>query len=360
MGAIYIGGQSNKKKTGSYWKVYLFLILLMSIIGAVLKVVGPTLVEKYINRKGAGSTGYAYSIREVELSIAKGQMILKDVKVFNPKTSNELLEAPNLTIQLNLQDLIMSQDKMVSIIADKVDVTLSKDFSSEMERIKAIAETQKNDFYLNVLEGKIGQLNIIEKKEDQSRTMLELSNVIIKVKEVSPLSINKKTEFSVTSNIADGGKFNITGKTNEDNGRTPWTIQGSLKQVSASFFNKIAGDKLPFSFNESKLNAEITAHSDQGVVSGEISPDIKRLNLIDEKPGVPTQSIARALTDDLTFSLPFTLGDALTVQYEDTFRKLKTYRKYAASNEGPAASAAEAPASQTSKPTKKSASFWPF
>lgn len=358
MGTIYIGsGQNSRKKSGSYWKVYIFLILFLMVIGAVLKVVGPTLVEKYINRKGAGSTGYAYSIREVELSLAKGQMILKDVKIFNPKTSNKLLEAPNLTIQLNLQDLIMSQDKMVSINADKVDLILSKDFSSEMERIKATGEQQKNDFYLDAVEGKIGQLNIIEKKESISRVVLALNNVNVKVKEITPHSINKKTEFSVTSNIADGGKLNITGKTSEENGSTPWTIQGSLKYVPASIFNKIAGDKLPFSFTESHLNAEISARSDHGVVSGEISPDIKRLNLIEEKPGIPTQLITRALTDELNFTLPFTLGDALTFQYEDTYRKLKTYRKYAASTEttGPA----EIAVPQTPK-TKKSQSFWPF
>jgi hypothetical protein len=45
-------------------------------------------------------------------------MVLKDVKVFNPRTSSELLKASNLTIQLNWQDFVLSQDKMVSVSAD--------------------------------------------------------------------------------------------------------------------------------------------------------------------------------------------------------------------------------------------------
>lgn len=356
MGSIYIGGQRNKKQSGIKWKVYTFLILFLAVIGAGLKVAGPTIVEKWLNRQGADSKGYAFSIRDVELSIAKGQLVLNDVKIFNPETSNEFLETPKLTIQINLQDLIQSQDKIVSVIADKVDLTLSKDFSSEIERIKSAGEKKKNDFYLDSVEGKIGQLNIIEKNEDQSRTVLELNEVNVKVKEVTMLSINKKTEFSVTSKIADGGKLNVTGKTSDENGRNPWTIQGSLKNIPASFFNKIAGDKLPFAFIEESLNAEISAHSENGKVSGEITPDIRKLNLLVEKAGVPTQSIARILSEELTFTLPFTLKDKLTLQYEDTYKELKTYRKYAAAE---TAGTPEIVAPQAEK-TKKSSSFWPF
>lgn len=357
MRTLYIGGQKKKNNTGSYWKVYIFLILLLVIIGAVLKLTGPMIVEDWINKKGDDTAGYAFSVRDVELSLGKGQMVLKDVKIFNSKTSNEMLEAPHLTIQLNWSDLLMSQNKKISVFADKVDLFLSKDLSSEMERIKTVGEKHKQDLYLDAIEGKISKLNIIEKKEDQSRTVLELNDVNLKVKEVSLLSINKKTEFSLTSVIADGGKLNLTGKTHEGNGDTPWSIHGSLKFVPAGFFNKIAGDELPFSFNESHLNAEITAYSDKGTVIGEITPDIKKLNLIDERPGVPTQSIARALSDELTFTLPFTLKDKLTVDYEDTYRKLKTYRKYptAIATSEPT----EAKVTETAK-SKKSFSFWPF
>lgn len=357
MRTIYINSGQSKKKSGVKWKIYTFLFLFLAISGAGLKIMAPTIVERWINQKGENSKGYVFSIRDVELSFGKGQVILKDVKIFNPDTSTELLEAPNLIVQLNLLDLFMSQEKKVAIAADKIDLILSKDFTAEMERIKAANKKQKKDFYLDAVEGKIGKLNIIEQKADESRTVLELNEVFVKVKEVSLRSINKKTEFSVSSNVADGGKLNLTGKTHEENGGTPWSIQGSLKQVPADIFNKIAGDKLPFSFNEPNINAEISAHSDHGKVKGEISPDIKRLNLLVEKPGVPTQSIARALSDELTFTLPFTLKDGVTLQYADIFNKLKTYRKYPAATES--SRPAEAPVAKTEK-SKKTFSFWPF
>ncbi len=329
MRTIYIGGGSNTKKGGVSWKLYMFLFVFLVVTAGVLKVAAPTIVERWINHKGADSDGFAFSIRDTQLSLQKGQVVLNDVKVFHPETNTEILEAPKLTIQLNWSDLITSPEKKISVSAEEIDLILSKDLVSEIQRIHELKK-DKNALYLSLVNGKIARLNIIEKKEDQSRTVVELTDVTVKAKEFSPLSINKKSEFSITSNVADGGKLKLTGKTTEANGTTPWTIQGSLKQVPADILNQIAGDKLPFGFREPKLNAEISAFSDQGKITGEIAPDVKILNLINERPGIPTQTIARALTDELTFTLPFTLEDELTFQYEDTFSKLKNYRKYGA------------------------------
>lgn len=323
MGAIYIGGQT-KNTSGLNWKIYLFLISFLAIAGAILKFTAPMIVEKWINKNGSGDKGYAFSIRDVELSLANAQLILMDVKVFNPKTSNKIVEAPSITIQFNWPDFFQTQEKKFSVVADKMDLILSKDLPMELERILAADE----GFYLDSVDGKIAKLNIIEQKEGHSRTLLVLNDLYLKVNEVALLSINKNTEFSVSSNIQEGGKLNVSGKTMADNGNTSWSIQGSMKKVRADIFNKMAGDKLPFSFNESHLDAAITAQSERGKVSGEIQADVKKLNLLQEKPGIPTQSMARALTDELTFTLPFTLKDELTLEYEETYQKLKTYRKY--------------------------------
>lgn len=348
MRTIYIGsGAKNTSKGGLKWKLYLALFVFLAITCSVLKVAAPTLVEKWINQNGKGKHGYAFSIRDAGLALSKGEIILNDVKIFNPKTKTEFLESPKLTIHVNWTELLQSQEKKITVVADQVDLLLSRDLSSEMERIKLL--DNKKYFYLNLIEGKIGKLNIIEQKEDVSRTVLELNNVDLKVREFTFLSINKKSQFNVVSDIADGGKLNLSGKTLEENGSTPWSIQGSLKQVPPELFNKIAGNKLPFAFRETKLNAEIKAHSESGKITGEISPDIKILNLVEEKPGIPTQSIARALTDELTFSLPFSMQDAVMVEYTDTFTKLKNYRKFATSSDR--AEPVEAP---------KKSSLWPF
>lgn len=359
MKTIYIGGSSySARRGGIKWKLYMSLFIFFCLTVSILKLAAPTLVEKWINEKGADSSGYAFSIRDTKLSLTKGQVVLNDVKVFNPETNTEIIEAPEVTVQLNWADLITSQEKSLSVSAEQMDLILSKDFTSEMERIKGMKK-QNNDLYLDSFVGKIDKLNIIEKKEDQSRTVVELTDVNVKAKEFSLATVNKKSEFSISSKVADGGKLNLTGKTVESNGSTPWTIFGTLKNFSADILNKIAGEKLPFGFREEKLNAEISAKSEQGKVVGEILPDVKILNLIDERPGIPTQTIKRALTDELTFSLPFTLNDGMTFQYQDTFTKLKNYRKPGNFSEAPVAQTTQAAPVPKTNEAKKS-SFWPF
>lgn len=337
MKTLYIGGQKFKKNTGTKWKIYFYLFLFLMIVGLTLKVSGSLIVEKWINKKGTDGSTYAFSVREVGISLGKGELNLKDVKVFNLKTSAELLEAANLSIQINLSDLILSQEKNITVSSDKIDLIISKDFSSELER-------EKKDLDIDKIEAKFTQLNIIEKKEDSSRTVLELNAVNAKVKALS--------EFTLTSKVAEGGSLNLTGKANDG-----WSFTGSFQHVPSGLFNRIAGDKLPFSFNESRLNADILAETENGKLVGEIAPKIRKLNLVEEKPGIPAQTIARILSDELTFTLPFTVRNEVTLEYSDTFRKLKMYRKY------PMASEADEPKVTQSSPgpkTKKSFSFWPF
>lgn len=337
MKTLYIGGQKFKKNTGPKWKIYFYLFLFIMAVGSTLKVSGSLIVEKWLNKKGHDGDSFAFSVREVGISLGKGELNLTDVKVFNPNTSEALLESPKLSIQINLSDLILSQEKNITVEGDKVDLILSKDLSEELER-------KKESLHLDEVKMNIAQLNVIEKKEDSSRKVLELNAVNVKVK--------TNNQFTLNSKVADGGSLTLTGK--DTNG---WKINGAFAHVPSGLFNRIAGDKLPFAFHESRLTADIEAETQNGKVVGEITPKITKLNLVEEKPGIPTQTIKRVLTDELTFSLPFTVKNEVTLEYSDTFRKLKLYRKY------PLASETTEPKVTQSRPErkeKKSFSFWPF
>lgn len=360
MRAIYIGGGKKEKNKGNLQlKLYVFLFLFIVITGSILHVSSPVIVEYWLNQKGSIGKGYAFSVRDVSLSLWQGKLTLNDVKIINPKTNTEFLEAPNLVVQVNWQDLLISRARNVTMRAEKADLILSKDLSSELARIKSTEIRSTDDLYLDSLIGTVGQLNVIEKKEDLSRTVLELNDVSLKVKDFSVHSVNSKTNFSISSKLAQKGKLELAGRISSDSGNNTWSIGGTLKGVPSDIFNKISGDKLPFAFTESVLNAEISANTEHGKITGEISPDIRRLNLLEEKPGVPTQTIARVLTDELTFSLPFTIEDDLELQYVDTYRKLKTYRK----DPPITASTSTATVKDRSAPDTKGKSFlsfWPF
>lgn len=323
---LYIGGSRRAKRGGFKWKLYMFLFLFLLVTGTVLKLSAPLIVEKWVNKQGSGKLGYAYIIREVEFSLKEGEMTLRDVKVFNPKTKVELVESPKVILKMDVLAVLRGEDKRLDISADKLDVFLSSDLNSEIIRMRDSKDIKK--LYFSVIEGKFAKLNFIEKKADMSRTIVQFNDVNLNMKEISPMSVNKRTEFSLNSKMTDGGKINLKGRMNEEEGRRFWTIEGALNEFSPDLFNKIAGVELPFSFNESALNAEITAKSDNGKITGEISPDVRKVNLITERPGFERQVIPRALNEDLTFSLPFTLKDDLTIEYAATFKKLKEYRKY--------------------------------
>ncbi|MFA5584210.1 MAG: hypothetical protein WDA09_08340 [Bacteriovoracaceae bacterium] len=324
---LYIGGGQRKvKKGGIKWKLYLFLFLFVIAVGGVLKISSPMIVEKWLNHRGVENGGFAYSVREVELYLQKGEMILKDLKVFHPKNNEELLKTSSLKIRMNFQDIFNTRSSRVEVSADQLNVFLSNELASEINRMKDIKE--KENIYFALIQGKFSQVNVIQKKIDESRTLTRLVDVNLEMKELSLTSINKKTEFSLTSSLSIGGEMKISGKINQEEDADSWNIEGSLKDFSPELFNRLAGIQLPFSFNESTLNANIVATSDKGKVTGEIVPDVTRLNLIIERRGYEPQVIARALTDELTFSLPFTIKEDLTLEYEDTFKKLKDYRKY--------------------------------
>ena len=171
-------------------------------------------------------------------------------------------------------------------------------------------------------------LYVIEQKEDSSSTVIAMKDVALKVKNLTPSDINDKTEFQVTSTLPEGGNIELKGKTQNEGSSTPWNIQGTLKAVPSSVIEKLAGEKLPFGFPEDKVNAKIVAESDNGKVKGEIAPDIHKVQLLDTKnDGFQSPPIQRLLTENLAFTLPFTLEDNLKLEYQDTYKRLKTYRK---------------------------------
>ena len=323
---LYIGGPRRAKKGGLMWKLYLFLFFFLIIAGAALKVSAPLLVEKWLNKQGSGKQGYAYTVREVKLAIREGEITLKDVKVFHPETKVALLESPSLKLKMDILDMLRAEDRKISFSADKLDIFLSQDLHSEIKRMSN--SSTNHDLYLSLIEGKFTEANIIEKKPNESRTLVKLHDVNLKMKDLSLSSVNTKTEFSLNSKIAKGGEMDLSGIINEEVGQNSWKIEGSLKDFSPELFNQLAGYDLPFSFNESLLNAKIFAHSKSGELIGEIVPEVTKLNLITERPGLERQMIARVLNEELTFSLPFTFKDKLSLEYADTYKKLKEYRKY--------------------------------
>src|SRR5690606_34824804 len=132
---LYIGGGQRKaKKGGVMWKLYLFLFLFIITVGGALKISAPVIVERWLNQRGSDNSGFTYSVREVELSLKEGEMILKDLKVFHPKSNEELLKTSSLKLRMNLQEIFNTSASRVEVSADQLNVFLSNELISEINR----------------------------------------------------------------------------------------------------------------------------------------------------------------------------------------------------------------------------------
>lgn len=325
---LYIGGQRPRKSGGFMWKLYLFLFLFFIALGGALKVSAPVMVERWLNEKGSGDHGFAYSVREVELALREGEIILKDLKVYHPQSKVEIAKTTSLKVEMDLPNMLSSGPKRVEVSAASLDVFLSDELASEIDRMKTTEMPET--LYFSLLKGNFSQVNIIEKKEDISRILLKLQEVAIDMKELSLSAVNKNSEFSFNSKLISGGEFSFSGKVNaeEQDEKEFWQLEGALKEFSPELLNRLAGAELPFTYNESTLSAQIMARSKEGKIEGEILPQVSRLNLVIEGARGQKQTIARALTEELIFNLPFQVKSDFTLEYEDTFKKLKDYRKY--------------------------------
>src|SRR5690606_25844302 len=129
----------------------------------------PVIVERWLNQRGSDNSGFTYSVREVELSLKEGEMILKDLKVFHPKSNEELLKTSSLKLRMNLQEIFNTSASRVEVSADQLNVFLSNELISEINRMKDIKENE--NIYFALIQGKFSQVNVIEKKIDESRTL---------------------------------------------------------------------------------------------------------------------------------------------------------------------------------------------
>ena len=330
MRPIYI--ESERVKKGGSKKILLLLGALVSLC-LVLLLVAPLWIKSTINKAGADQKGYSFRVNDVDMNLGKGQIKIKDVVVFNPSTSVKMAELPFLTVNFNLMD-ILRRDKIVSLSSEELNITLSKDLMDEIHKIKEDAEENvKKALYLKEASIQLERLNLREIKDENTRTILTLNNVILNVKDIGTGSINENTEFNLKSSIAEGGNIKLVGKTKLEADGTPWSINGVLSGIPARVIEKLAGDKLPLDIVDANINSKISAQSHQGVLEGVLTPEIKEFKLSEDKSnGVLKRNVAKAINsifktkpgeENFQFSIPFTLNENFSLNFSETLEKIR-------------------------------------
>lgn len=328
MKPIYIYKPDTKNN-----KTIIGILIVLSVLVA-LAIAAPFFIKSYINKMGADEKGYAYRIGDLDINPFKSQIKVHDIKAYNIKSNVTFAEVSDVKVKFNLIDLLKNE-KRLNVSVNELNFIISKDLFEEVNRIKNEAkEKTPTEFYIDEVEAVVGKINIRDFRKDNTRTVLSLEDANIRLIDFGVGSINEKTEFKVTSKIAEGGKLDLSGKTKLEAENTPWVINGELNGINSKVLEKMAGDKLPLEIKQANINSKITATSSGGQIDGYFSPDIKDFKLIEDKDdGFLKRNIAKATNfvmkkttegdKELKIEIPFTLNENFTVNIEETINKLR-------------------------------------
>lgn len=327
MKTIYIRKPEPRSKTRLYIIGFIVLFLVS------LRAMSPLLVENMINHAGSDEKGYTFRVDDIDLKIWKGEMTIGDVKVYNEKTDQNFVLARDVELSFD-PTKIFNNKKAFSVSGKEVDITLSKDLFSEVERVKNQSKNKsKNDLYLSKVEADIDTINIQQSEKGGTRTLITLKDTEADLRDIGVGSINENTKFEVKSKIAGGGNIHLEGKTKPEAQKVPWVIEGKMEEISSAVIEKLAGDKLPFEIEKANISADIKAHSDGSQVTGVLAPHIKDFKLADDKDqSFIKRNLAKlsnyvlerskGKNDELNMNLPFTLNENFTLNLPETIEQV--------------------------------------
>lgn len=333
MRPIYI--ESNRMKKG-HSKVYLVLAGVLLFLLVILVFVAPVLVKNSINKLGSQNLDFSFKVSNVELNILESEVQVEDVLVYSAKTSRKFIELPRLRIDFDWSD-IWQDGKVLSLSGEVLDVTFSKDFISGIKKIKndlsANKGKEKKSVYLKEANLEMRKINFRELNEDSVRTILSLTNVDLLLKETGLSASNEKAEFSLKSDISEGGKMHLSGKINPEAHSMHWSITGELSSIPIKVLEKLAGSKLPLDVKDSHISSKINAHSKDGAIEGVLYPEIKEFKVSESTgEGVLKRGIAKITNSALQkiknsegntgISIPFTLKENFSLNFPDTLEKI--------------------------------------
>jgi hypothetical protein len=334
MKSIYVSRYEKQRKNRK-WPYFGILFLVITLMLA--RIAAPLIAENLINQKGDDGKGYHYRVAEVSMNIFRGEINLRDLKVFNPENMVIFAEAPAVALSFQWADLIRGEH-IFEVKADQLNLILSKALFDEIQRIKDQTNNKVGSpFYLDKFIALFERIYIIEADETNSRTILTLMNSKVIGTELAIGDINLKSEFSFNGTIAEGGSIDLKGKTIKKESSTPWTIQGKMTNIRPDVLEKLTGNKLPIDINKSNLNADIVAHSQKGQIEGTLTPNITEFNLREEKKSQWGDIIVKVRNYDLErtpaseevvkFDIPFIVRDTLSLNINDTVNRVKSQVK---------------------------------
>jgi hypothetical protein len=130
--SIYVSGY-EKQRHHSKWR-YIGVLVLAVFLG-ILTVASPFIAASWINKKGADGKGDHFRVAEVSMNIFRGEINLRDLKVFNPENLTVFAEAPVLAINFQWADFFR-RNYIFDLKANQLNLIFSKALFDEIQRMK--------------------------------------------------------------------------------------------------------------------------------------------------------------------------------------------------------------------------------
>jgi hypothetical protein len=152
------------------------------------KITAPTILETFIYRLGIDGKGHAFSVRDVECAFFEGELILMDLKIYNRQTLAEIVLSPEVRIKFNWPE-IFKQDYKIGLAPGKLNLYISSDTQYEISLMNNAPSTNK--YYLKEINSNVSSLKVIEEKKETSPMVVEINDLKVQVKDITPTHLNK-------------------------------------------------------------------------------------------------------------------------------------------------------------------------
>lgn len=268
-----------------------------------VRIVAPYAAESWINTKGPDEKDFVLNVSDVDLKLIKGIVDFNNVEMKEAHSKSRVAQADKIRVEFNLLNYLFG-DKTLTVLADHVDLILTKGVMEELNHIQMKSES--------IVKARIEKLNVRQQEDHLLRTIASLEKTDIDL---------RGEKFSLISSLSEGGKLSLTGKT--QNG-SPWSITGNMTGVKSEILSRIAGQEMPITVGEELMNAEIVAETSGNELQGVIRPDSKNVKLVEvTKPKPRPWRPARKEPEPLVIEIPFTLKEQISLNFDETVNELR-------------------------------------
>ena len=326
MKTIYINRDLNKRKVK-----LLYPILILGFLLLLIRIIAPSLIEVYLNERGAKDNGLNFHVTEIDLKVLKGEIILYDFTLFNNDSQEVFMRIDHLVVESAWNLLV--KDRRISLKGDNLDFTLSGEFLKDAHDFKEVLKNKVSAPMYKEIDSRFHRMNIRQIRGFTEHTLLNLRDVQF---DLNDLVLQRKSspKFHLSGRFEQGGSLMLDGALKPMQNAYPWTIEGRMKGITATTLEQLANDEFPFEIPGPQFDAVVNAQSVGDKIAGTISSSFRELKVKEDMEARQlNRSVSRALNlffekakvrkESINLTIPFTLRENFMLDLRGSLERIR-------------------------------------